>query len=190
MAHAARAGDKTADQNLGRLGREPGLEEKLERRALRPDEAPDPLDPAQGRLAAADLLDLDAARREAAKNGVELVRSADLPAERKVFARALANDEAAGMVIGAEGERVRLAAGERHADPLRAEPFPFGEAGRVDERVSELDGAVDRGRRGPDAGGVHSGILSSKGRGHAVVDSDRWVIVAALNSAARSHCTQ
>ncbi len=69
--------------------------------------------------------------------------AADLPAEREVFLRALADDEAAGVGVGPEGERVGLAAGERHADSLGAEALPLGKTRRVDERVAELDRAVD-----------------------------------------------
>src|SRR5208283_1390769 len=154
MAHAARAGHKAADKNLRQVGVDFGLEEQFERRALRPDEPPDAFDPAYRRLVPADLFDLDAARREPAENGVERARAADPPSEREVFGGALADDQASRVSVGPKGQRVGLAVGERHADSLSAEPLPFGETGRVDEGVSELNRAVYGGRRGPDVDGV------------------------------------
>src|SRR5208283_866894 len=44
MAHAARASHEAADENLRRVGDDSGFEEQFERRALRPDEAPDAFD--------------------------------------------------------------------------------------------------------------------------------------------------
>ena len=131
---------------------------------------------------------------ETLEDGRERGIAIDLPAERNVFVRTVAHDEAAGMGVGAQRDHAGGIFRNRHADPVRGKPLPVRKAGGVDEDVAELHSAIDGGDNFLADGRVHEAscgvAIRMCGSLRIAVDCERKAMVAALNSAARSHCTQ
>ena len=98
------------------------------------------------------------------------------------------------MGVGAQRDNAGGIFRNRHADPVRGKPLPVRKAGGVDEDVAELHSAIDGGDNFLADGRVHEASCGVAIRRcdslRIAVDCERKAMVAALNSAARSHCTQ
>ncbi len=126
MAEAPLAGHESADQRF-RGRRDLGLGEQFERLTLGPEKAPELCDAAQRRFLACDFLDRDLARGETGEDRLQRGVVPNLPAERNVFLRAHANDQAPRVGVGPKRQRRRRRLTDGHPDPLGGEPFPIGE---------------------------------------------------------------
>ena len=90
VTETAFAGHEAATDDLRRLGLEPRCGEELEGLSLRPDKTPEAFDAAQRRLLTRELLDRHFPGGEPLEDGGERGIAIDLPAEHKIFARAIA----------------------------------------------------------------------------------------------------
>src|SRR5271166_1207502 len=99
MAEAPLAGHESADERFHRR-RHLGLGEQFERLTLGPEKAPELCDAAQRRFLARYLLHSDLARGETGEDSLQRGVAPDLPAERNVFPRAHANDQAPRVGVG------------------------------------------------------------------------------------------